>query len=49
MLRRVAPVRRDVSEEHTATIIMVTRISELETMLAGHSICSQRASVLSYR
>jgi hypothetical protein len=30
MLRRVAPVRTDVSEELSAYIIRVTRIGELE-------------------
>jgi hypothetical protein len=34
MLRRVAPVRTDVSEEFSASIIRVTRIGELETTLA---------------
>jgi predicted hotdog family 3-hydroxylacyl-ACP dehydratase len=34
MLRRVAPVRTDVSEELSASIIRVTRIGELGTMLA---------------
>jgi hypothetical protein len=34
MLRRVALVRTDVSEEYIASIIRVTRISELGTMLA---------------
>jgi hypothetical protein len=29
MLRRVAPVRTDVSEERNASIIRVTRIGEL--------------------
>jgi hypothetical protein len=32
MLRRVALVRTDVSEEPSASIIRVTRISELETL-----------------
>jgi hypothetical protein len=31
MLRHVALVRTDISEEHSATIIRVTRISELGT------------------
>jgi hypothetical protein len=31
MLRRVALVRTDVSEERSASIIRVTRIGELET------------------
>jgi hypothetical protein len=34
MLRRVALVRTDVSEEPSAPIIRVTRIGELGTMLA---------------
>jgi hypothetical protein len=34
MLRRVALVRTNVSEELTASIIRVTRISELGTTLA---------------
>jgi hypothetical protein len=32
MLRRVALVRADVSEEHSAPIIRVTRIGELGTL-----------------
>jgi hypothetical protein len=38
LLRSVALVRTDVSEEHRASFIMVTRISELGTMLAVTSI-----------
>jgi hypothetical protein len=34
VLRRVALVRTDVSEEHIASISRVTRISELEATLA---------------
>jgi hypothetical protein len=34
MLRRVALVRTDVSEELSASFIKVTRIGELETTLA---------------
>jgi hypothetical protein len=34
MLRRVALVRTDVSEERSASIIRVTRIDELERTLA---------------
>jgi hypothetical protein len=34
MLRRVALVRTDVSEELSASIIRVTKIGELGTMLA---------------
>jgi DNA-binding TFAR19-related protein (PDSD5 family) len=44
MLRRVALVRTDVSDEISASFIRVTRIGELETTLAS----SQRASVASY-
>jgi hypothetical protein len=33
MLRRVAPVRADLSEEHSASIIKVTRVGELGTTL----------------
>jgi hypothetical protein len=43
MLRRVAHVRTDVSEELSASFIRVTGIGEL-----GTSISSQRASVASY-
>jgi hypothetical protein len=41
MLRRVALVRTDVSEERSTSIIRVTRIGELGTTL-------QRAAVASY-
>jgi hypothetical protein len=34
MLRRVAFVRTDVSDERIASVIRVTRIGELRTMLA---------------
>jgi hypothetical protein len=37
MLRRVALVRTDVSEEPSASFIRVTRISELGTTLAATS------------
>jgi hypothetical protein len=37
MLRRVALVRTDVSEELSASFIIVTRIGELGTMLAVNS------------
>jgi hypothetical protein len=57
MLRRVALVRTDVSEELSASFIRVTRTGELGT-LAGtsnrrtlrrnSSISSQRASVANY-
>jgi hypothetical protein len=50
MLRRLAIVRTDVSEELNASFIRVTRIGELGTTLAATSdISSQRASVASYR
>jgi hypothetical protein len=54
MLRRVALVRTDVSEELGASFIRVTGIGELGTTLAVTSnrhtlgISSQRASVASY-
>jgi hypothetical protein len=44
VLRRVALVIIDVSEELSASFIRVTRIGELGTMLA---VTSQRASVAS--
>jgi hypothetical protein len=37
MLRRVALVNTDVSEEHNASFIRVTRIGELGTTLAATS------------
>jgi hypothetical protein len=46
MLRPVALVKTDVSEELSASPIRVTRIGELGTALLG--ISSQRASVASY-
>jgi hypothetical protein len=54
MLRRVALVRADVSEELGSSVIRVTRIGEIGTTLAVTSnrrtlgISSQRASVASY-
>jgi hypothetical protein len=54
MLRRVAIVRTEVSEELSASFIRVTRSCELGTTLAVTSnrrmlgISSQRASVASY-
>jgi hypothetical protein len=48
MLRCVALVTTEVSEECIAFIIRVTRIGELGTTLAITSICSQRTSVVSY-
>jgi hypothetical protein len=46
MLGRVALVRTDVSEEHSASINRVTRISELGTILAvtGNRRTLQRKS-----
>jgi hypothetical protein len=48
----VAPVRTNVSEEHIASIIRVTRIHELGTIVAASSnrrnTMSQRASVARY-
>jgi hypothetical protein len=38
MLRRVALVRKDVSEELGASFIRVARISELGTMLVAASV-----------
>jgi hypothetical protein len=46
MLRCVALVRTDVSEERSASIIRVSRIGELGTTLAVTR--NQRASVASY-
>jgi hypothetical protein len=52
MLRRVALVRTDLSEELSASFIRVTRIVELGTTLAVTSnrfgISSQSASVAGY-
>jgi hypothetical protein len=39
VLRRVALVTTDVSEELSASIIRVTRIGELGTMLITASVC----------
>jgi hypothetical protein len=48
MLRRVALIRTDVSEELSASFIRVTRIGELGATLAVTSNrCTQRASVAS--
>jgi hypothetical protein len=43
MLRRVAPVRTDASEELSASFIRVTRIGELEKTLA---VTSNRRTLL---
>jgi hypothetical protein len=49
MLRSMALVRTDVSEELSASFIRVTRIGKLGTTLAVTSNrCMQRASVASY-
>jgi hypothetical protein len=51
MLRRVALVRTEISEELRASFIRVTRIGELGTTLAltiNQRISSQRASAASY-
>jgi hypothetical protein len=53
MLRRVALVRTDVSEERSASIIMVTRVGELGATLAVTSNRrtlrrNTKASVASY-
>jgi hypothetical protein len=40
MLRHVAVVRTDVSEERSASIIRVTRISEVGTTLAVNLVAS---------
>jgi hypothetical protein len=54
MLRHVALVRTDVSEEHSASIIRVTRISEVGTLAKTsnrctlHGISLQHVSVASY-
>jgi hypothetical protein len=48
MLRRVALVRTGVLEEHSASIIRVTRIGELGTTLAVTSNRRTPASVVSY-
>jgi hypothetical protein len=50
MLRRVAHVRADVSEELSASIIRVTRTGELGTTLAvtSNRLTLRSASVASY-
>jgi hypothetical protein len=49
MLRRVALVRTDVSEELSASFIRVTRIGELGTLAAPRNYQrTQRASLASY-
>jgi hypothetical protein len=45
MWRHVANVRTSISEECIASIIMVTRISELETALATNHYSSRSQSV----
>jgi hypothetical protein len=46
MLRRVALVRTDVSEELSASIIRVTRIGELGTLAVTSNRRTQRAKFL---
>jgi hypothetical protein len=46
MLRRVAIVRTDLSDEHSASFIRATKLGELGT--AHAVISSQRATVASY-
>jgi hypothetical protein len=46
MLRRVALVRTDVSEELSASIIRVTRVGELGTLAVTSNRCSSETSVL---
>jgi hypothetical protein len=49
MLRRVALLRNDVSEELSASVIRLTRIGELETTLAVTSNRrTQLTSIASY-
>jgi hypothetical protein len=49
MLRRIALVRTDVSEELSASFIRVTRIGELGTMLAVTSNRRTLRNVGSYK
>jgi hypothetical protein len=49
MLRCVVLVRTDVSEEHSASIISVTRIGELGTTLAAISNRSVFRNDFSYK
>jgi hypothetical protein len=42
MLRRVVLVRTDVSEEHIASIIRVSRISELRTLAGTNNLSKLR-------
>jgi hypothetical protein len=48
MLRHVALVRTDVSDELSASIIRVTRIDELGTLAVTSNGRTLRASVASY-
>jgi hypothetical protein len=48
MLRRVALVGTDISEELNAFFIKMTRICGFGTTVAVYGISSQRASVASY-
>jgi hypothetical protein len=52
MLRRMVPVRSDVSEELSASIIRVTRIGELETLAVTsnwHATKKYKVSSLRYK
>jgi hypothetical protein len=46
MLHRVALVRTDVSEEHSASFIRVTRLGELGTMLVTASVVPSSPSLV---
>jgi hypothetical protein len=48
MLRRVALIRTDVSEENIASIVRITRIGGLGKLLPVTSLSSQLASGVSY-
>jgi hypothetical protein len=49
MLRYVALVRADFSEEHSASIIRVTRIGELGTLTVTTNRRTPRSNVGSYK
>jgi hypothetical protein len=44
MLRRLAIVRTDVSEEHSASFIRVTRIGELGTLAVTGNQCGRKVN-----
>jgi hypothetical protein len=46
MLRRVALIRTDVSDERSASLIRVTRIGELGTMLVTASVVTNTPILL---